>query len=72
VLDTQVIQQREQIIGVSVGNGGIERTGGAEPAAVVPHHPELGRQRSDLRIPHAQVQSETVDEHHGGPSPVTS
>ncbi len=65
VLDSQVIQEREKIIGVGVGNGGIERPGGAEPTAVVAHHAKPGRQRLDLRIPHAQVQAEAVDEDDG-------
>ena len=67
--DVQVIQERDEVARVGIGDGGVERPGGAEPAAVVAHHPEPGRQRPDLRIPHAHVQAEPVDEDHGGPVP---
>ena len=61
-----------QVTGVGVRDGGVERPGGAEPAAVVAHHAEPGRQVLGLRVPHAPVQPEPVHEHHGRPVPVTS
>jgi hypothetical protein len=67
--DVQVVQERDEVAGVGVRDAGVERPGGAEPAAVVAHHPEPGRQRRDLRIPHAHVQAEAVDEDDGGPVP---
>ena len=69
VADVQVVQERDEVAGVGVRDAGVERPGGAEPAAVVAHHPEPGRQRPDLRIPHAHVQAEAVDEDDGGPVP---
>ncbi len=63
--EVKVIQQGNEVTGVGVGGGRVERARGTEPAAVVAHHPEASGQMTHLRVPHPHVQPEAVDEHHG-------
>jgi L-ascorbate metabolism protein UlaG (beta-lactamase superfamily) len=60
-----VVEQHDDVLGVGVGSGGVERPGRAEPAAVESDHSLAARELGHLGIPHAHVQREAVHEDDG-------